>query len=91
MNGIEQLAATSYRTGVAQLLRARGLRRRGKMSGSTINLPEPSLNSFLASCTPRLLSVLRIIAGFLFVEHGTHEVAVVSGSLAPKPTGLWLR
>jgi putative oxidoreductase len=31
------------------------------------------MNSLIASWTPRLLSVLRITAAFLFVEHGTQK------------------
>lgn len=32
------------------------------------------LNSFYASWTPRLLSVLRFITGFLFIWHGTQKL-----------------
>ena len=38
------------------------------------------LNSFHASWTPRLLSVLRIIAAFLFIAHGAQKLF---GFLAP--------
>ncbi len=31
------------------------------------------MNSIIANWTPRLLSVLRIVAAFLFVEHGTQK------------------
>ena len=37
-------------------------------------------NSFYASWTPRLLSVLRIITGFLFIAHGAQKLF---GFLAP--------
>jgi putative oxidoreductase len=46
------------------------------------------LNSFLAACSPRLLSVLRIIAGFLFVEHGMMKWLSFPVP-PPKPTVLW--
>lgn len=39
-----------------------------------------NLNSFYASWTPRLLSVLRIIAGFLLMAHGAQKLV---GFLAP--------
>ena len=41
------------------------------------------LNSFYASWTPRLLSVLRIIAAFLFIAHGAQKLF---GFLAPPGT-----
>ncbi len=33
-----------------------------------------NLDSFYSSWTPRLLSVLRIITGFLFIAHGTQKL-----------------
>jgi len=39
-----------------------------------------ALDSFLAGWSPRLLSVLRIIAGFLFIAHGAQKLF---GFLAP--------
>ena len=48
------------------------------------------LNSFAAQWTPRLLSVLRIVAGFLFLAHGSQKLfgfpssgQAPSGSLPP--------
>jgi len=32
-----------------------------------------AMNAFITDWTPRLLSVLRIVAAFLFVEHGTQK------------------
>jgi putative oxidoreductase len=46
------------------------------------------MNAFIESCSPRLLSVLRIVAAFLFMAHGTQkwlEFPVPRGS----PTTLW--
>lgn len=34
----------------------------------------PSDNSFAATWAPRLLSILRIVAGFLFIQHGLQKV-----------------
>jgi putative oxidoreductase len=34
----------------------------------------PDLNSFYTTWTPRLLSVLRIVTGFLFLWHGTQKL-----------------
>jgi putative oxidoreductase len=31
------------------------------------------MKAFLAGCTPRLLSVLRIVAGFMFMAHGMQK------------------
>ena len=45
------------------------------------------MNSYLARFTPQLLSILRIIAGFLFVEHGTQKWLNFPGSRAT-PTEL---
>jgi putative oxidoreductase len=42
-----------------------------------------NFDSFLAGWSPRLLSVLRIIAGFLFIAHGAQKLF---GFLAP---GTW--
>jgi putative oxidoreductase len=46
------------------------------------------MNSILANRTPLLLSVLRIVAAFLFVEHGTQKWL---GLPVPRasPTTLW--
>jgi putative oxidoreductase len=46
------------------------------------------MNALIESCSPRLLSVLRIVAAFLFMAHGTQkwlEFPVPRGS----PTTLW--
>ena len=50
----------------------------------------PDLNSFNAQWTPRLLSVLRIIAAFMFMQHGGQKLfnfppsqQPSSGPLAP--------
>lgn len=40
----------------------------------------PNLDSFYVRWTPRLLSVLRIIAGFLFIPHGAQKLF---GFMAP--------
>ena len=37
----------------------------------------PAIDSFLATWSPRVLSILRIMVGLLFLEHGT--------SSAPEP------
>ena len=49
-----------------------------------------NLNSFYAKWTPRLLSVLRVVVGFLFLWHGTQKLfgfpppaQPMSGSLPP--------
>src|SRR5436305_3786948 len=34
----------------------------------------PAIDSFLVTWPPRLLSILRIIIGLLFLEHGTVEI-----------------
>jgi putative oxidoreductase len=41
-----------------------------------------NLNSFYSTWSPRLLSVLRIIIGFLFAQHGAQKLF---GFLAPEP------
>ena len=33
----------------------------------------PAIDSFLATWSPRVLSILRIIVGLLFLEHGTSK------------------
>ncbi|MDT5272026.1 MAG: putative oxidoreductase [Acidobacteriota bacterium] len=44
------------------------------------------LNSFYASWTPRLLSVLRIITAFLFIAHGAQKLfGFLAPSGAPSP------
>ena len=37
------------------------------------------MNSFLATASPILLSILRIITGFLFIEHGTQKWLLFPG------------
>ena len=46
------------------------------------------MNSAIASWTPRLLSVLRIVAAFLFVEHGMQKWLGLPIP-RPTPTALW--
>jgi len=46
------------------------------------------MNALLDTWTPRLLSVLRIIAGFLFVAHGTQKWLAFPAPRA-SPTVLW--
>ena len=43
-----------------------------------------NLDSFQSKWGPRLLSVLRIVAGFLLMQHGMQELL---GLAAPMPTG----
>ena len=42
--------------------------------------------SFLAKWEPRALSVLRIVAGFLFMVHGTQKLFGFPAGLKPSPT-----
>jgi len=35
----------------------------------------PAIDSFLATWSPRVLSILRIIVGLLFLEHGTSKAS----------------
>ena len=37
------------------------------------------MNAFLANATPILLSVLRIVTGFLFIQHGTQKWLLFPG------------
>ena len=37
------------------------------------------MNAFLANATPILLSVLRIVTGFLFIQHGTQKCLLFPG------------
>jgi putative oxidoreductase len=46
------------------------------------------MNSVIVSWTPRLLSVLRIVAGFLFMAHGTQKWLAFPVP-RPSPTVLW--
>lgn len=46
------------------------------------------MNTLLANWTPRLLSVLRIVAGFLFMQHGTQKWLAFPVARA-SPTELW--
>ena len=46
------------------------------------------MNTVIANWTPRLLSVLRIVAGFLFVEHGMQKWLAYPAP-RPSPTTLW--
>ncbi len=43
-----------------------------------------NLNPFYSTWSPRILSVLRIVAGFLIMEHGMQKLL---GLPAPVPTG----
>jgi putative oxidoreductase len=47
----------------------------------------PPIDSFLATWSPRMLSILRIVVGLLFLEHGTSKYLSVpvspSTGLAP--------
>jgi putative oxidoreductase len=52
------------------------------LSGAT------GMNTLLANWTPRLLSVLRIVAGFLFMQHGTQKWLAFPVARAT-PTELW--
>ena len=46
------------------------------------------MNAFLTKWTPRILSVLRIVAGFLFMQHGMQKW--LAFPVAPaRPTELW--
>lgn len=53
-----------------------------------------NLNSFYASWTPRLLSVLRIISAFLFIAHGAQKLfgfLAPPGAAGPPPYGqIWI-
>src|SRR5215469_6589038 len=40
----------------------------------------PAIDSFLATWSPRVLSILRIIVGLLFLEHGTSKYLSLPGS-----------
>lgn len=42
-------------------------------------------DSFLGVWTPRLLSILRIVAAFLFMEHGTQKLFGFPGGSQPVP------
>ena len=46
------------------------------------------MNTLLANWTPRLLSVLRFVAGFLFMQHGTQKWLAFPVARA-SPTELW--
>ncbi|HQR11740.1 MAG TPA: DoxX family protein [Casimicrobiaceae bacterium] len=46
------------------------------------------MKSFLAACTPHLLSVLRIVAAFMFMLHGTQKWLAFPVP-RPNPTMLW--
>ena len=46
------------------------------------------MNALIARCTPWLLSVLRIVTAFLFVEHGTQKWLAFPVP-RPTPTMLW--
>src|SRR5438309_1825721 len=46
----------------------------GKVSGrSWGEIMMPAIDSFLATWSPRVLSILRIIVGLLFLEHGASK------------------
>jgi len=46
------------------------------------------MNTLLTNWTPRLLSVLRIVAGFLFMQHGTQKWLAFPVARA-SPSELW--
>ena len=46
------------------------------------------LNVFYAKWTPRLLSVLRIVVAFVFMEHGAQKLFAFPGPMKPGATGL---